>query len=307
MWSVRNCVVSCRRFRAAARRFAAAALPAALALFVGCADRQSQPLPDAGFLVAFVSHNIPGEMKAGEKVLADVTVKNVSSVTWPSKPAPNELHAVNLSYHWLTRRGRIVVFDGIRTALPHDLAPGELVPLNVAIQPPDLPGVYRLEVTLVQEGVAWFPERGGDKLTRNVIVIARSGEGAAPAGAPHVSGGPRRAKDKNRNKPGEPPAENAGSPGQTAQTVKMPGSRDAQSGQWAVQVGSYSKKKEAESLAAKLRGKGYNAYVAATEIKEKSWHQVRVGGFASRGEAKNLQDELRAKEDLRQSFIVNVQ
>jgi cell division septation protein DedD len=72
-------------------------------------------------------------------------------------------------------------------------------------------------------------------------------------------------------------------------------------------VGSYPKKKEAESLAKTLRDKGYNAYVAETKLKEKTWHQVRVGGFASRGEANNLQDKLRAKEDLKQSFIVNVQ
>lgn len=306
VWSVRNRVVSCHRFRAVVRRFAPAVLPAALALFAGCADKRAGPLPEAGFQVEFVSHNIADKMKAGEKVLADVTVKNISSATWPSEPSPNELHAVNLSYHWLTRRGRMVVFDGIRTPLPRDLAPGESVPLNVAIQPPDQPGVYRLEVTLVQEGVAWFPERGGDKLTRRVIVVAERGAGPAPTGAPHPSGG-FRAKAKNRKKPGALPPEKTGSPGQTAQSVKTPASRDGQNGPWAVQVGSYTRKGDAESLAAKLRDKGYNTHVSVSEIKGKSWHQVRVGGFASRAEANKFQDELRAKEDSRQSFVVKVQ
>jgi len=306
MRSVQNCLAPCRQNQTAAHRFAAAALAAALALFVGCGDKESEPLPDSGFVVAFESHNIAKEMKAGETVLADVTVKNISSATWPSKPNAYDQHAVNLSYHWLTRRGQMVVFDGIRTPLPHDVAPGESVALKVAIQPPDQPGLYTLEVTLVQEAVAWFPEEGGAKLTRFVKVVAGTAEGSAPAGAPDVAGGPV-ASDKNHKKPGELPAKRAGRPGQTAQTDRTPDSRDAQSGQWAVQVGSYPKKKEAESLAKKLRDKDYNAYVAETKLKEKSWHQVRVGGFASRGEANNLQDKLRAKEDLKQSFIVNVQ
>lgn len=306
MRSLQDCVASWLKNQTFAHRFAAAAMAAALALFVGCGDRESRPLPDSGFYVSFESDNITKQMTAGEKVLADVTVKNIGSATWPSKPNRNNHYAVNLSYHWLTRKGKMVVLDGIRTPLPHDVAPGESVPLKVAIHPPDQPGLYRLEVTLVQEAVAWFPERGGAKLASFVKVVAGTAEGSAPAGAPHVAGGPG-AKDNNHKKPGELPAKRAGRPGRTAQTDRTQDSRNAQSGQWAVQVGSYLQKKEAESLAKKLRDKDYNAYVAETKLKEKTWHQVRVGGFASRAEANNLQDKLRVKEDLQQSFIVNVQ
>lgn len=59
-------------------------------------------------------------------------------------------------------------------------------------------------------------------------------------------------------------------------------------GSWSVQVGSYAEKKTAESLAGKLRNKGYDAYVMATQVRGKSWHRVLISRLASPGEAKAL-------------------
>jgi hypothetical protein len=134
-------------------------LPALLVVF-GCGD-SSPELPLAGLKVEFGKHNIPAEMVAGETVLADVTIKNASSRTWPSKPAPSGRNAVNLSYHWLDRKRQVVVFDGLRTPLPRDLNPGESVTLRVAICAPEKAGEHVLHVTLVQEGVAWFSDSDG--------------------------------------------------------------------------------------------------------------------------------------------------
>jgi hypothetical protein len=75
-------------------------------------------------------------MKTGKTVSAEITVKNVSPVTWPSKPDKKNRYAVNLSYHWLNQKGATVVFDGVRTPLPRDLKPGESVNLKAAIQAP---------------------------------------------------------------------------------------------------------------------------------------------------------------------------
>jgi hypothetical protein len=123
-----------------------------------------------GFKVALESHQVAAQMKSGETVTADITVKNVSPVSWPSKPNSKNLHAVSLAYHWLDKKGQTVVFDGKRTPLPYDLKPGESVTLKATIYPPELPGAYILEITLVQEGVAWFPEKGGAKLSLPVDV-----------------------------------------------------------------------------------------------------------------------------------------
>lgn len=137
---------------------------------IGC-GRRSAPRRLSDFKVEFGDHNIPAQMTVGRTVTAVITVKNSSQNKWPSKPNDKGRNAVNLSYHWRDRKGAIVVFDGLRTSLPNDVQPGSSVQLKAMIQPPDRAGQYALEVTLVQEGVAWFPERNGDKITRTVNVI----------------------------------------------------------------------------------------------------------------------------------------
>jgi hypothetical protein len=149
-----------------------------LFIFFGCGD-SSPKLPAAGFKVEFGRHSIPAEMVAGETVLADITIKNASSRTWPSKPDSRGRNAVNFSYHWLDRKRQVVVFDGLRTPLPGDLNPGESVTLRATIRSPEKAGEYLLHVTLVQEGVAWFSERDGGQLSIPVSVAAASA--AAPA------------------------------------------------------------------------------------------------------------------------------
>jgi hypothetical protein len=133
------------------------ALP--LILFA-CGD-SSPKLPLAGLKVEFGQHNIPAEMIVGQTISADVTIKNASTKTWPSKPNQEGRYAVNLSYHWLDSKRQIVVFDGLRTPLPRDLGPGESVTLRATIQVPEKAGAYLLQMTMVQEAVAWFSDSDG--------------------------------------------------------------------------------------------------------------------------------------------------
>jgi hypothetical protein len=149
---------------------------------VGCGDRGAKRLPEAGFQVEFQSHNVASEMTSGKTVSADIMVKNISPVTWPSKPDNKDRYAVKLSYHWLNRKGEKVIFEGVRTSLPRDLKPGESVDLKAAIQAPAKPGRYILEVTLVQESAAWFPDKNGAKLPLPVTVVG-GGEVTADSAA----------------------------------------------------------------------------------------------------------------------------
>lgn len=69
-------------------------------------------------------------------------------------PAP-----VQLSYHWLNAETRqVVVFEGIRTPIFPEIAPGAIAIIHAAIAAPIHPGRYLLQITLVQEGVLWFEE-----------------------------------------------------------------------------------------------------------------------------------------------------
>lgn len=167
-------------------------------VMVGCGERESRRLPEGGFRVAFERHNIAAAMKNGETVFADVTVKNLSSASWPSKPDARNRNAVNLSYHWFNREGEAVVFDGLRTPLPQDLDPDQSVTLKAAIQAPPKPGGYTLELTMVQEHVAWFPDRGGEKLVLSVNVLEQSPSEDEKTAAREPPGKRRGKKDKGR-------------------------------------------------------------------------------------------------------------
>jgi hypothetical protein len=131
-----------------------------LCAFFGCGGGDSPKLPAAGFKVEFGKHNIPTEMVEGETVLADVTIKNASSSTWPGHLDSRARNAVNLSYHWLDRKRQVVVFEGFRTPLPRDLNPGESVTLRSAIRAPEKAGKHVLQVTLVQGSPGFQKEMG---------------------------------------------------------------------------------------------------------------------------------------------------
>ncbi len=147
-------------------------------------------------------------IRANDTVTIPVVVKNLSQETWSATGNAGSLGAVRLAYHWLKQldnsvqqegsktppapearqcvralpqstrsrqhsRGTMVVFDGIRTPLPHDLKPGEQAALSATIQGPPQTGEFILRVTMVEEGVAWFEQWGGQPLDLPVTVMAQ--------------------------------------------------------------------------------------------------------------------------------------
>jgi cell division septation protein DedD len=298
--------------RPALWRFAVLAV-ALLFVSIGCGRDSSNPLPLAGFKVEFGEQNIPTQMAADKTVSADIFIKNASARTWPSKGR----YVVNLAYHWLDQKGQVVVFDGLRTPLPQDLNPGESVKLKASIRAPLHPGHYTLEVTLVQEAVAWFSEKDGGQLTVPVSVV-EAAKGSDVAGARTIlSSAPEIQTDQNlkadRTRESLPDKKNAQALGakKTANNKLAPSADNPKQegeqrrNQWAVQAASYSQRKDAESHAKKLSDKGYDAYVVATNVKGRRWYQLRIGHLASRAEGVRLQDTLKVKEHLRQSFVVS--
>jgi len=96
-----------------------------------------------------------------------ILVRNAGLLAWPATgTAP-----VSLSYHWMPAGERAldpqraVVWDGLRTRLPRDIAPGEAVAVEMAIVAPPASGDYRLVLDLVQEGVTWFSQQGAEVAT----------------------------------------------------------------------------------------------------------------------------------------------
>lgn len=130
-------------------------------------------LPLSAYKVEWVSHQIPSEMQAGKDYGVAATLKNSGEQAWPSKGIGDQLaNQVSVAYHWLSGQGdKVVVFDGERTPLPHDVAAGDTVTVNsIRVVAPNAPGSYRLQLTLVHEMVAWFEQQGANTVTVPITV-----------------------------------------------------------------------------------------------------------------------------------------
>ncbi len=110
--------------------------------------------------------------RAGALGRARVMLANAGTATWRSRGTDG----VQVAYHWLDPLGNPIVWDGIRTALPHPVRPGETVELELAVLAPRPPGPYRIAFDLVEEHRFWFAEVGGSPLEEPVEVAPRIAE-----------------------------------------------------------------------------------------------------------------------------------
>jgi hypothetical protein len=118
--------------------------------------------------------------KAGSLTTARVAVENAGTATWHTRGEATGIHA---SYHWLDDRGNPIVWDGLRTALPRPVAPGESAELELAVRLPLPPGRYRLALDLVDEGRFWLAELGNRRPEEDVDVVPRVERRLAVVGA----------------------------------------------------------------------------------------------------------------------------
>lgn len=93
---------------------------------------------------------------SGQLLKIDVTAVNTGNFIW-SHDGPNPVH---LSYQILDHNKQLVLSDGLRTTLPYDLRPGQRVTVPMSLKAPDEVGDYIVQLDMVQEGEAWFGEKG---------------------------------------------------------------------------------------------------------------------------------------------------
>jgi SAM-dependent methyltransferase len=89
-----------------------------------------------------------------------ILVRNAGSGTWPTMGEDDGRYGIRLGNHWRGRFGWMLRRDDTRTALAHDLAPGESMEIGISPVAPSKPGVYTLEFDMVQEHVRWFAQAG---------------------------------------------------------------------------------------------------------------------------------------------------
>jgi hypothetical protein len=97
----------------------------------------------------------PFRPRGGFKMPVVVQMTGPGTIQWSKE------NALNLSYRWFDEQGGCVDREGRRTALPVDhLVSGDRVEVDVAGSTPDEPGVFKLTVSLVLEGVEWACDVG---------------------------------------------------------------------------------------------------------------------------------------------------
>jgi len=112
----------------------------------------------------------PVSLKQNSTISIKVKIKNAGSAVWPGDGKSGGKYPINLAYHWLDKGGKILILDGMRTALPYNLKPGEDVTVDAKVAVPLPPGQYILEFDIVQELVAWFGDKGNKTARLNVTV-----------------------------------------------------------------------------------------------------------------------------------------
>ena len=138
--------------------------------------------PDEAYRVDWTEVHLPAEVAPGVRIAVPMAIVNSGNRVWPASQ-------VFVSYHWL-RDGRLIVWDGVRTALPRDLRAGSRAALSAHVTTPDEPGSYVLQLTLVHELVTWFEHRGA-VMSLHPVSVRRSTQlsscagGSTPCGAGH--------------------------------------------------------------------------------------------------------------------------
>lgn len=114
----------------------------------------------------------PGEpivARPGATVRLTVRVRNRSTRPFPARASYGR-RLVRLGAQLLDGEGALVDRDFARAWLPHDVEPGETVPVQIEIPAPAAAGRYGLKFDLVSEGIDWF-EACGSPATRHPFLV----------------------------------------------------------------------------------------------------------------------------------------
>lgn len=93
----------------------------------------------------------PTRAWAGRSTTVRAVLRNDGADTW--SPAQGD----RVAYRFVDGDGVLAPGEAMRTELPHAVAPGESLAVDVRVRAPDRPGPWQLELAMVREHVAWYP------------------------------------------------------------------------------------------------------------------------------------------------------
>lgn len=129
---------------------------------------ERERLPDAAH-AAVISANLPARLAPGERFMLEARVRNAGPAAWPAPPKGSAIGRIRFGNHWWRTNGDMLSMDDGRTDLPR-LEPGAEATVPLEIRAPLERGTFRLELDVVQEGIAWFASKGSAPLSALVRV-----------------------------------------------------------------------------------------------------------------------------------------
>jgi DedD protein len=131
---------------------------------------------------------------------------------------------------------------------------------------------------------------------------------ATPAGKDAPTPEPKKvAKASPEPKKAASPAPAKSSPKPAASAKADAEEKPASSGpaSFTIQVGAFRDKATADAMVARLKGKGFPAYVATPDAVDSSLFHVRVGSYPSRPDAEKVETRLRDEEKFKPVIVKN--
>ena len=139
-------------------------------------SKAAAPLPNSGFKAQLTLSEPPAKLRTGQKEVITVKVKNASDVVWyavggEKNERPDNKFYIAVGNRWLDKDGKLTPETEGHHGLTKDLKPGEETETTLQITAPKEPGEYTLSLDMVQEGVAWFSEKGSPTTKVKVTVV----------------------------------------------------------------------------------------------------------------------------------------
>ena len=137
----------------------------ALGLTESSCQRAGRPvfrtLPDGAFRLEWTRVDLPARARPGQRLGAVVRVRNVGEAAWPANGQGRPL-SVRLGHRWFRGADALLAADygSDRAELRRPVRPGEAVDVSATLLAPREPGDYVVQFDLLQEGVAWFADKG---------------------------------------------------------------------------------------------------------------------------------------------------
>jgi hypothetical protein len=177
------------------RKISVCAVIACLLLFAGCKPKQTVTnssasnaqqtpalqrvagaLPDSGFRAQITAPDPPARLRTGQVAIININVKNTSDVIWYQRGGLTTDRTDNKFYiaagnRWLDKDGKLTSETEGHNGIPKDLKPGEATEMTLPITAPKQPGEWTMQLDMVQEGVAWFSERGSPVTNVKIQVV----------------------------------------------------------------------------------------------------------------------------------------